>query len=143
MHASDAPWIPEVAGAGPEVIKMIISNNIMPINSPLMRRTVVDDVGFFDETLRLVEDWDFWIRCALKGKFIQYKNWDGAKALVRLHPSSFSRNRNQVNQSTVLMREKLNRLITDFCCALENKLTNKKEKRINFLNTLQIIYFAG
>ena len=113
MHSSDAEWIPEVAGMGREIIKMIIGNNIMTINSPLMRRTVVDDVGFFDKSLKLVEDWDFWIRCALKGKYIQYKNWDDAMALVRSHSSSFSRNKKQVNQSAVLMREKLNKLIKD------------------------------
>ena len=113
MHSSDAEWIPEVAGMGREIIKMIIGNNIMTINSPLMRRTVVDDVGFFDKSLKLVEDWGFWIRCALKGKYIQYKNWDDAMALVRSHSSSFSRNKKQVNQSAVLMREKLNKLIKD------------------------------
>jgi glycosyltransferase involved in cell wall biosynthesis len=33
----------------------------------LMRRTVFDRVGLFDENLRGYEDWEFWIRCAKAG----------------------------------------------------------------------------
>lgn len=34
--------------------------------SLLIRRTVFDEVGLFDETLRRAEDWDLWIRIGIK-----------------------------------------------------------------------------
>src|SRR5438067_1586433 len=34
---------------------------------PLVRRTMIDKVGEFDESLRASEDWDYWIRCAKVG----------------------------------------------------------------------------
>lgn len=113
MHPDNAEWIPKIKGSGTEIIKQIVNDNFLTINSPLIRRAVLADVGNFDEKLKLVEDWDFWIRCCLKGKHIEYNNWDGSFALVRSHESSYSRNRQQVNESTLLMREKLNKLITD------------------------------
>src|SRR5947209_231443 len=64
MFGENEPWMPEVSGAGKEVLLPLIHHNIMVINSPLVRRSVVDDVGQFDPVLPPVEDWDFWIRCA-------------------------------------------------------------------------------
>ena len=127
MNKNDPPWIPEISGSGEKVISTIVNNNFLTINSPLIRKSVFEDVGSFDEDLKLVEDWHFWIRCALKVKFVQYENWPLTTALVRSHSTSSSRNRAQVNASTALMRQKLDILITDE----ETKLLNK-----NLLNEL-------
>jgi glycosyltransferase involved in cell wall biosynthesis len=113
QHPNDPRWMPEISGQGQHLIKAIINNNIMTINSPLLRRSVVADVGLFDDTLQLVEDWDYWIRCALKGKFMQYESWENSMALVRSYPTSISRNRKKGYGSSVLMRKKIEALIED------------------------------
>ena len=39
-----------------------------PHNGPMWRRSIHDDIGFFNEHLRSAADWEFWIRCLIGGK---------------------------------------------------------------------------
>lgn len=39
-----------------------------PHNAPMWRRSIHDDVGFFDESYRSAGDYDFWLRCVGAGK---------------------------------------------------------------------------
>src|SRR6202043_2887262 len=48
----------------------------------LIRRKVIDEVGDFDETLDVAEDWDYWIRCA---KVARMEYLAGPVALYRQH----------------------------------------------------------
>lgn len=107
----DEPWMPETSGAGEHVLAALIRNNIMVINSPLIRRSAIDAVGLFDELLKGPEDWDYWIRMAAHGKRFQYENMEGTLALVRSHPSSISRNSARMNSHILLMRDKLGKTL--------------------------------
>lgn len=51
--------------------KMIGINTIMSI-SAFFRRGVLDQVGYLDETLSYVMDWEYWIRIAMADLKIQY-----------------------------------------------------------------------
>ena len=79
----------------------------MPVNTPLVRRRVIEDVQLFETRIRQVEDWDFWIRCAAHGKKFQYCDWEGARALIRSHPSSMSKNWPDFLEQVLLLREKI------------------------------------
>jgi glycosyltransferase involved in cell wall biosynthesis len=46
-----------------------IYTNVFPIMAPLVRRSLVERVGGFDERLRACEDWDYWVRCERVGTF--------------------------------------------------------------------------
>ena len=46
-----------------------IYTNVFPIMAPLLRRSMVERVGGFDEGLRACEDWDYWVRCERAGTF--------------------------------------------------------------------------
>lgn len=107
MGEDNAPWMPEVSGTGQDILLLLVCANIMAVNSPLIRRSVVDDVGLFDRELPPLEDWDFWLRCAVKGKRFQYENTIGTLALVRSHPASSSRNKIRMMRAVVQMRKKL------------------------------------
>ena len=96
MFGENESWMPEVSGAGREVLLPLVRHNIMVINSPLLRRSVVEDVGPFDPALPPVEDWDYWIRCALMGKRFEFRDFGGTLALVRAHEASASRQRSPV-----------------------------------------------
>jgi len=83
--------------------------NIMVVNSALVRRAVVDEVGWFDETLRSLEDWDYWIRCALAGATFRFLDAAGALALVRVHPTSMSQDRVTMHAQQAKLRARMGR----------------------------------
>ncbi len=116
LHSVDEdnlPWMPEISGQGREMIAVLLRKNTMVINAALVRRAVIDEVGSFDERLPPAEDWDYWLRCAVAGKTFQYEDVEGARALVRAHSVSSSRNRVGMYNSMRLMREKFSANTTD------------------------------
>ena len=113
MFGEDRPWMPEISGAGREVLPHLVHMNIMVINAALVRRSVVDEVGAFDPVLPPVEDWEYWIRCALAAKRFEFHDFDGALALVRAHGASSSRQYESMAAATRAMRAKVNTLIDD------------------------------
>ncbi|MCA1594053.1 MAG: glycosyltransferase [Acidobacteria bacterium] len=113
MVGEDRPWMPDISGAGRELVRQLLVDNIMVINSPLVRREVVDEVGEFDPVLPPVEDWDYWIRCALAGKTFEFRDMEGTRALVRSHPASSSKQRPSSIAAYRRLREKLGALLRD------------------------------
>jgi len=113
MWEEDKPWMPQVSGKGREVLMALIRANMMVVNAPLIRRGVIESVGFFDGRVKGVEDWDYWIRCAVQGKQFHYQDWKGTLALVRSHPSSMSKDRREMIKRGLLVRKKAERIITE------------------------------
>ena len=113
MFGEEAPWMPELSGAGRTVLLPLIRMNIMAINAALVRREAVDDVGGFDPLLPPVEDWDFWLRCALKGKRFEYRDFEGTRALVRAHAASTSRQHASALAAWRRLRAKIDTLTDD------------------------------
>ena len=107
MGADDRPWMPEVSGAGAEVLEALVRDNIMVINSPLVRRSVAERVGPFDPELPPAEDWDYWLRCAQAGARFQFADMPDTLALVRAHATSSSRDRFRMYSAGLRIREKL------------------------------------
>jgi hypothetical protein len=97
--------MPEISGSGKEVLTTLVRQNIMVINSPLIRRRVVDAVGFFDNNLPPAEDWDYWLRCAAAGMRFQFEDSPGTLALVRWHSASSSSDRRKMYISMLSIRE--------------------------------------
>lgn len=110
---NDEPWMPVVSGAGSEILLPLVRNNIMPVNSPLLRRTTVAEIGFFNETLPPVEDWEYFIRCAAAHKRFQYQDREGVRALVRTHPESSSSDRRKMFRAEMLMRSTIRQVLND------------------------------
>lgn len=50
----------------------LLSRNGFPVHCALVRRSAIERVGFFDESLRALEDWDLWLRIARTGGRFQY-----------------------------------------------------------------------
>ncbi len=46
--------------------EFLILDNYIPINAVLFHRECLDRIGYFDEGIEVLEDWDFWIRMALE-----------------------------------------------------------------------------
>ena len=49
------------------IIPQIFSSVLGPCHSICISKKLCDSIGFFDESLRSVEDWDFWLRAAKAG----------------------------------------------------------------------------
>lgn len=45
-------------------------NNYIPIQSILFERSLYEELGGFDETLALLEDWDLWVRYSVRTDFV-------------------------------------------------------------------------
>jgi GT2 family glycosyltransferase len=48
-------------------VRQLLCDNILPVNAAMHRRSVFAHTGGFDETLRVHEDWEHWIRVAGSG----------------------------------------------------------------------------
>lgn len=113
IWGEDRPWMPETSGRGQEVLAALVRQNIMVINSPLLRRSVIDAVGPFDVALPPAEDWDYWLRCAAAGMSFQFEDSPGTMSLVRWHPLSSSQDRRRMYSSMLRIRTKINSLTED------------------------------
>lgn len=47
-----------------EAYQRLLLGNFIPSPTPLLRRSVVKEIGGFDSELRHAEDWDYWLRAA-------------------------------------------------------------------------------
>lgn len=107
------PWVMKLSGQGKEVLLALLRGNIMVVNSPLVRRQVVRAVGLFDGRIRGVEDYDYWVRCAVSGTRFHFGDDAETHALVRSHPASMSRDSRLMIRSTLLMHRKIGVTVTD------------------------------
>jgi len=69
------------------VLDEIMQGNWLATNCAMLRRQCFDEVGFFDETLSPVEDWDLWVRLAGRFKF-QYHDYPSS--VYRVHGANIS-----------------------------------------------------
>ncbi len=82
----------------------LIWRNFVNIQTVLMRRECLDDAGYFDEGIKWVEDWWFWIRVARHHRFIYTRD---PLARYRVHSNSTAlvqRRGYHVNRCKVLHR---------------------------------------
>ena len=108
VRLDDEPWMPGVSGRGAELLPHLLRQNLFAVNCPVLRRRVFDDVGGFDECLPRLDDWDFWLRCALAGKSFRYRDLPETTALVRCHAASLTRRKRDAIAAQIQMRRKLN-----------------------------------
>lgn len=111
MYGENMPWQPGFSGTGRDMLLPLVRRNTVIVCAPLMRAALVQRVGHFDEQLPPLEDWEFWIRCALAGAHFRYEDHHGTRALVRSHASSSSKNTLRMAAAEVRMRSKLTRLL--------------------------------
>ncbi|ALW87116.1 hypothetical protein AUC43_19770 [Hymenobacter sedentarius] len=97
-------WMPRVEGTGFVLLEALAQHNIMVINAPLLRCEYVRRVGTFNECLTHMEDWEYWIRCALEGGEFAYLNSPDAWSFVRVHPKSTSQNTTSMRKAEVQVR---------------------------------------
>jgi glycosyltransferase involved in cell wall biosynthesis len=136
VWGENKPWMPETSGSGREVLTALVRQNIMVINSPMIRRRVVDAVGLFDNKLPPAEDWDYWLRCAAAGMRFEFKELPGTLALVRWHSSSSSQDRRRMYVSMLSIRDKVEGMTGDTGILLLNREHMIKDQQILALESI-------
>ena len=113
MYGENKPWIPGLSGSGQQMVTPLTHRNIVMVGSTLTRKSLLDRVGGFDETLPPLEDWDLWLRCAIAGARFDYQPFPETRSLVRSHRASSSKNQTAMAAAEVRLRRKLSRLLPD------------------------------
>jgi len=111
---------------GNEFFKILYHSCAVNINTVLIKKTLFDTVGLFDEStiLRGTEDWDLWLRIALKVKII-YGN-PAPKVYYRIHDNGihFQRVNMLIGKWKIYEKHNNNKII--------NPLIKKREYRYVF-----------
>lgn len=120
-----------VSGQGESLISRVLEKNITVVSAPLFRKKIIEKIGVFDEKLDAVEDYDFWLRCALNGCRFQYHIFKDSATLIRKGHESMSINAQRMLINNYNLRKEL-----------EKRLGNKKLIKINktHLNDDVILY---
>lgn len=98
-------WLPHLSGSGDVIMDVLKSYNFLVTHSPLVRRSVIERCGVFDERMEALEDWDFWLRCAGKGCYFMFHHAADAMVLVRVHSKSLSRRSDLMLKGNFIMLE--------------------------------------
>lgn len=124
--AFNSPWHLQKSGKGNDLARyLVISCCIMPPMPLLKKSAMLEKVGLFTEDLKSCEDWEFWIRCALGNMNFSFLDAPETLALMRLHPSSMTKNRKVMIDSMIEVRNRI-----------QSDLPNEELKKLNqnFLN---------
>ena len=84
-----------------KVNERILRSNIIPQCTALVRRSIYDKCGYWDETIRSVEDREFWLRIASTEKIVFLKK---RLAKVRRHTNNLSNNKNWVQNRINILK---------------------------------------
>ena len=90
LHGHLSRPMMQKVGSNAEALRKLQEYNITPPVAIMMRRSVIDRVGYFNETSRGTEDWDYWLRCAIAGCAIRYLESETV-GFMRTHSDSASR----------------------------------------------------
>jgi glycosyltransferase involved in cell wall biosynthesis len=107
LNSLSHDWVTDAPKTKVELLNKLVANNIMVVNAPLTRTSLIQKVGFYNESLRSMEDWEYWLRCALAGAQMRYSTDPDMWAIVRVHSKSVSQNISRMAAATVQLRVQL------------------------------------
>lgn len=103
----DQAWMVPLHGVGLPIIEKFIESNRLAVSAPLFKRILLKKVGLFTPALRSMEDWEFWLRCAIAGAYFHYDSNPDTMTLIRVHTSSLSQNNPRMLSYMTSIREKI------------------------------------
>jgi len=111
----------EVKGRGPEAVIELVEHNPIVIQGPLFKITILNQVPSFIESMKYLEDWDYWIRIALSNYRFDHLDHPEAISLVRVHPVSASQNGTKIQEGEGFFRNRLTGLIQNTLSLTESQ----------------------
>ncbi|MDQ8004974.1 MAG: glycosyltransferase [Pedobacter sp.] len=131
LELTNRDWMPKLVGDKFSTWKALIDYNIMPVNAALVKRSIIDKTGFFNEELRSLEDWEYWLRCSVVGKVTFVDNVE-AFAMIRVHDNSMSQNKARMLSLEIDLRGYIQDLINSL------PLNRKDSKKLLAQNAKKI-----
>jgi len=61
-------FVPSLKHRG-NITEHLLFNNFICFSSSIIRKSVLDEMGYFDESIAMGIDWDLWLRVSIKYKF--------------------------------------------------------------------------
>lgn len=86
--SSEEEWSAVIDGRYDAALPVFLRGNNMAIHAAMVRKSIVDRVGDFDTGMRALEDWDYWLRCILRGAHLAFLDDPKVLALTRVHKGS-------------------------------------------------------
>jgi hypothetical protein len=108
------------------LLSALVDHNIMPVEGPLIRRSTLTTIGPFDESLVRVEDWQYWLRCALAGVRFVADSAEERAVRVRAHRDSSTRNELAMLSSELVVRRWLDARLDDPNLRQQNRSQTQK-----------------
>lgn len=102
-EAADLSIDPERSGW---LYNKLFFSSIIHTTTAMIRREVADAVGFFDPTLKVGEDYEFWFRASRVAPIHKLKTW---LSLYRMHESSITKKPHAVNYAAQVLQRALDR----------------------------------
>lgn len=131
---------PPLSGTGDQILGSLIEDNMFLVHCCLFRRSITNDVGFFNEQMITCEDWNFWFRCALSGKQFLFVNNTEGRVYVRDHGFNMSSNRKNMWIGRIQFRKEAIRLLNEMDRNYEDlQIRNMRLLRL-FRTRLQLAY---
>ena len=113
-----------VSGRGKVILSSLIEDNMFLVHCALFRRKLVDDVGYFDESMITCEDWQYWFRCAISDKKFMHHNDDQSKVFVRNHGQNMS----GIRRNMWIGRKYFHSYVKNLFKAATHSITNKTDE---------------
>lgn len=127
------PWMEGYSNHEEFTLKLI-EQNLFAVNCALFRKSVFTACGAFNTELKSVEDWDFWVRCALTGKQFYFDKNNHSIALVRIHNSSMSQNNMRMHEASLHARLGLRQNIRVCNLVFKKELADINSQQIAYLH---------
>lgn len=86
--SSREEWAAVIDGRYDVALPVFLKGNNMAIHAAMVRKSLVDKVGEFDPYMPALEDWDYWLRCILRGAYLAFLDDPEVLALTRVHKGS-------------------------------------------------------
>ena len=102
------------------LLKRLIVNNVLTINSPLVKKDLIVAAGLFDSTLKNNEDWMLWFKVALLHSHFIFDGDDRSVAWIRLHGNSAINNKKNMFLGEVVVRNHINEALSKLSISPEN-----------------------
>jgi hypothetical protein len=103
-------WMTMWPDTNNKLLIALVEGNTFPISAPLFRRSALDEVGHFDESLPSHEDWEFWLRWAFAGMRFYGLDAPGTRTLVREHGDSLTMHSVTMAETRLAVRARIQKL---------------------------------
>lgn len=106
---------------GHDLLHRLIKNNIVTISSPLVKKSLIDNIGGFDTALRNNEDWILWFKIALQQALFQFDYDPLSYVNIRIHGASAMTGHHQMFLGEVVVRQQIDQLLQQQSVTLATK----------------------